>query len=52
MTVCPIAIVAGCRKCPAVSMCPLKEVLGDFDDADEAPTQSTEDSSDGKPQGD
>jgi hypothetical protein len=29
MTVCPIAIVAGCRKCPAFSVCPLKSVLGD-----------------------
>ena len=29
MTVCPIAIVAGCKKCPAYSICPLKSVLGD-----------------------
>jgi hypothetical protein len=29
MTVCPIAIVAGCRKCPAFAVCPLKTVLGD-----------------------
>lgn len=29
MTLCPIAIVAGCRKCPAFSVCPLKGVLGD-----------------------
>jgi hypothetical protein len=29
MTVCPIAIVAGCKKCPAYSVCPLKTVLGD-----------------------
>ena len=29
MTVCPIAIVAGCKKCPAFSICPLKGVLGD-----------------------
>ncbi len=29
MTVCPIAIVAGCRKCPAFGVCPLKSVLGD-----------------------
>ena len=29
MTVCPIAIVAGCAKCPAFSFCPLKTVLGD-----------------------
>ncbi len=30
MTICPIAIVAGCKKCPAVSACPLKGVLGDY----------------------
>jgi hypothetical protein len=29
MTVCPIAIVAGCQKCPAFKICPLKSVLGD-----------------------
>ncbi len=29
MTLCPIAIVAGCAKCPAVKICPLKSVLGD-----------------------
>lgn len=29
MTVCPIAIVAGCAKCPAFKVCPLKNVLGD-----------------------
>lgn len=29
MTLCPIAIVAGCRKCPAFKICPLKGVIGD-----------------------
>ncbi len=29
MTLCPIAIVAGCEKCPAFKICPLKGVLGD-----------------------
>lgn len=29
MTVCPIAIVATCRKCPVFSVCPLKGVIGD-----------------------
>ena len=29
MTICPIAIVAGCKKCPAFKICPLKGVLGD-----------------------
>jgi hypothetical protein len=30
MTLCPIAIVAGCKKCPAVSVCPLKGTIGDY----------------------
>lgn len=29
MTLCPIAVVAGCQKCPAFSVCPLKSVIGD-----------------------
>ncbi|MDH5263261.1 MAG: hypothetical protein OEX21_00790 [Betaproteobacteria bacterium] len=29
MVICPIAIVAGCKKCPAFSVCPLKTSLGD-----------------------
>ena len=29
MTLCPIAIVAGCQKCPAFKVCPLKSVIGD-----------------------
>lgn len=36
MTVCPIAIVAGCKKCPAFSVCPVKGVLGDHKPAAEA----------------
>ena len=30
MTLCPIAIVAGCAKCPAFKACPLKGVIGDY----------------------
>ncbi|HEY0856157.1 MAG TPA: hypothetical protein VGE16_03825 [Albitalea sp.] len=30
MTICPIAIAVGCKKCPAFSICPLKSKLGDF----------------------
>ncbi len=29
MTLCPVAVVAGCRKCPIFSACPLKSVIGD-----------------------
>ncbi len=30
MTLCPIALAAGCVKCPMVKFCPLKETLGDY----------------------
>ncbi len=30
MTLCPIALVAGCVKCPMVKFCPVKETLGDY----------------------
>ena len=30
MTLCPIALAVGCKKCPAFSVCPLKSVIGDF----------------------
>ena len=37
MTLCPIAIVAGCKSCPAFKVCPLKGVIGDAKPADDAP---------------
>ena len=30
VTLCPIALVVGCKKCPAFSVCPLKAVIGDY----------------------
>ena len=30
MTLCPIAWLVGCRKCPALAICPLKGVIGDY----------------------
>ncbi len=30
MTICPIALAASCKKCPAFSFCPLKGILGDY----------------------
>jgi hypothetical protein len=35
MTLCPIAIAVGCKKCPAFGICPLKTVLGDAPSKDE-----------------
>ena len=39
MTLCPIALVAGCRKCPAFTVCPLKGVIGDYKRPEETPTK-------------
>ena len=40
MTLCPIALVVGCKKCPAVTVCPLKSVIGDY--GKQAATQTKE----------
>jgi hypothetical protein len=39
MTLCPIAVVAGCRKCPVFSICPLKTVIGDQPKEEEKPAK-------------
>ena len=39
MTLCPIALAAGCKKCPAVTICPLRSVLGDFEKPSETQTK-------------
>lgn len=41
MTLCPIAIVAGCQKCPALSICPLKSVIGDAPPAGAKPEEKS-----------
>ena len=38
MTLCPIAMAASCKKCPAFSFCPLKSVIGDYKQEEEAST--------------
>ena len=30
MTLCPVALMVGCKKCPAFSVCPLKSIIGDY----------------------
>jgi hypothetical protein len=37
MTLCPIAIAVGCKKCPAFAICPVKGVIGDYKKPDAAP---------------
>jgi hypothetical protein len=31
MTLCPVAIAVGCRKCPIFAVCPLKSQIGDYE---------------------
>jgi hypothetical protein len=37
MTLCPVALAAGCRKCPIFSICPLKSQIGDYTPGPETP---------------
>jgi hypothetical protein len=30
MTLCPIAIAVGCKKCPLFAVCPVKSIIGDY----------------------
>lgn len=39
MTLCPIALAVGCRKCPAFTVCPLKSVIGDHQKPEETQTK-------------
>lgn len=46
MTLCPVAMAAGFRKCPAFGVCPQKGVIGDYNKPDdEAPKQYADDAS-------
>ena len=42
MTLCPVAIAVGCRKCPVFSVCPVKGIIGDYkaDLKDQTPTNN------------
>jgi hypothetical protein len=37
MTLCPVAIAVGCKKCPVFKVCPAKSTLGDYKSSDKAP---------------
>jgi len=40
MTLCPVAIAVGCKKCPIFSVCPAKGVIGDYTKEDSASTKA------------
>lgn len=29
MTICPVAIAVGCKRCPVFAVCPAKSIIGD-----------------------
>ena len=39
MTLCPIALAVGCKKCPIFSVCPVKGVIGDYKEEPPATTK-------------
>jgi hypothetical protein len=40
MTICPIALAVGCKKCPIFAVCPVKGVIGDYRKEDEPPAKA------------
>jgi len=46
MTICPIALAVGCKKCPILPVCPLTTVLGD--QVKDAPSEKSENKPAGK----
>jgi hypothetical protein len=52
MTLCPIALAVGCKKCPAFTVCPLKSVIGDYKKPDETQTKPHAESTPGGPKRD
>ena len=43
MTLCPIAIMASCKNCPAFGVCPLKSVIGDHKPDDKEAAKTADD---------
>ena len=40
MTLCPVALTAGCKQCPVFSVCPAKSFIGDYKkDSDKKPVE-------------
>ena len=48
MTLCPIAIAVGCRKCPVFGVCPVKGVIGDYKKEEEPPAKPPPDKTRGR----
>lgn len=48
MTLCPIALAVGCKKCAAFTVCPLKSVIGDYKPDEGVQTKQQADDKSGK----
>ena len=42
MTLCPVALAVGCKKCPVFKVCPAKSTLGDYRPEDKPPPAGTD----------
>jgi hypothetical protein len=38
MTLCPVALAVGCRRCPVFGVCPAKGIIGDYKEDKPGPT--------------
>lgn len=48
MTLCPVALAIGCRKCPVFNVCPVKGVIGDYKKEDDSKAKQPNDNEKGK----
>lgn len=42
MTICPVAIAVGCKKCAIFKVCPVKSVIGDYKPDDKSPAKAAD----------
>jgi hypothetical protein len=43
MTLCPVALAVGCKKCPVFNICPVKGIIGDYKKEDETQAKQAAD---------
>ena len=46
MTLCPVAIATGCKKCPIFKICPAKSIIGDYKKEADSPSDSEDENTD------
>ena len=50
MTLCPIAIAVGCKRCALFNVCPVKGIIGDYKKDEAAPAAEKKDANTAKGQ--